>query len=91
MAKTKAKSKSKKTTKAKKEYPTYQELEGKAVKITDPEDNEVKEGTVIELGEHDKNGTPHTAVVQLRRAVTRLVVDPKDIERLEGNGFEGGY
>jgi hypothetical protein len=94
MAKTKTKSKSKKSKKAQKAVKSYDDfarLVGQSAKAKDTEDNEIKEVTVVELGEYDKNGVPHTAVCQLRRAVTRFVVKPQDIELIEGNGFGSGF
>lgn len=71
-------------------YDTFSRLEGQSCKAKDPEDNEIKEGTVIELNEYDENGTPHTAVFQPRNAAYRFVVDPKDVELIDGDGFERG-
>ena len=90
-AKKKAASKKSRKAAASKQYDDYARLVGQPAKVKDPDDGEVKEGSVQVLGEYDDHGVPHTATFQLRRAVTVLVVDPKDVELLGGNGFEGGY
>lgn len=83
--------KAKKAKAVPKQYPTYENVVGQPAKVEDEETGDWVEGYVTQLGEYDDDGVPHTAVFQLRRAVTQLVVDPKDITVLDGNGFEGGY